>query len=85
MKSKEQLKKKLHELIDSIDDQDVLNILTEDVVPYIIKNRGIETEEEDDLTRDQQKKLETAIEEADRGETITEVEFKEAMARWLTK
>jgi len=39
----------------------------------------------DDLTDEEQKKLEEAIEEADKGETISEKEFKEAMAKWRTR
>ena len=75
----------MHEQIDSIEDEYILNILNEDIVPYIIKNREIEMEEKDDLTDNQQKKLNAAIKETDDGGTISEEEFKEAMARWLIK
>jgi methyl coenzyme M reductase gamma subunit len=85
MKSKKQLKQELHKLIDSIEDEHVLNVLNDDIVPYVIQNRAKEAEEEDDLTEDQLKELKEAIKEADRGETVSYGEFKKAMSRWLTK
>jgi methyl coenzyme M reductase gamma subunit len=85
MKSKKQLKQELHKLIDSIEDEHVLNVLNDDIVPYVIQNRAKEAEEEDDLTEDQLKELEEAIKEADRGETVSYGEFKKVMSRWLTK
>ena len=83
-KNKEELKKKLHELIDGIDDEHILNVLNEEVVPYVIENRTKELDdEEDELTEDQEKKLEQAIKEADEGKTISHEEFKRRMSRWL--
>lgn len=84
MKSKEELKKELHQLIDSIDDEHILNVLNEDVVPYVIDNRTRELDE-DDLTEEQEKELEKAIKEADAGETVSFEEFKKTMSRWLSK
>jgi predicted transcriptional regulator len=81
MKSKDELKKELHELIDSIEDEETLNMLHEDVVPYIA---GIATLE-DELTPEQQMELDEAIREADAGEVITLEEFYSRMARWRTK
>lgn len=86
----EELKKKLHELIDNIDDEHTLSVLNDDVVPYVIENRTKEADDEadeaeDNLTEEQLKKLDDAIKEADRGETISDEEFRKAMARWLTK
>src|SRR5687768_8006394 len=84
--NKEELKKKLHELIDSIDDEHTLNVLNEDVVPYVIENRTKEADEaEDDLTEEELKELDEAIEEVDRGETISFEsfdEFKKNMEEW---
>jgi adenine C2-methylase RlmN of 23S rRNA A2503 and tRNA A37 len=85
MKSKDKLKKKLHELIDSIDDEDLLKMLNEDIVPYIINNRVAELDAGDDLSKEEQKKLKAAIKEADRGETISHKEFKAAVAKWLAR
>ncbi len=85
MKSKKELKKKLHELIDSIDDEHVLSMLNEDIAPYAVKNRAKDANADDDLTEDQLEQLDRAIEEADRGETSSAEEFKRVMSRWLTK
>ena len=84
--NQEELKKKLHELIDSIDDEQTLSVLNEDVVPYVIENRTKESDDiEDYLTDEQLKDLDEAIAEADRGETISYEEFKKNMDEWLTK
>ena len=85
-RNQEELKKKLHELIDSIDDEHILNVLNEEVVPYVIENRKKELDEEDDdLTEEQLKELDEAIAEVDRGETITYEEFKKNMEEWRTR
>lgn len=39
MPSKEEIKKALHHLIDSIDDEDLLNQMVGDLVPYVIEFR----------------------------------------------
>jgi hypothetical protein len=88
-KNQEELKKKLHELIDSIDDEHTLSVLNEDVVPYVIENRTKEADEEadeaeDNLTEEQLKELDQAIKEADEGKTISYEEFKRRMSKWLT-
>ncbi|MBS1597633.1 MAG: hypothetical protein JST75_05375 [Bacteroidetes bacterium] len=84
MKSKENLKKKLFELIKNIDDEALLKTLNEDILPYIIQKHDTKTGEFDDLTREQQKKLKAAIAEADRGETVSQREFNKALAHWIT-
>jgi hypothetical protein len=85
-KNQEELKKKLHELIDSIDDEHTLSILNEDIVPYVIENRTKEKDEaDDDLTEEQLKELDEAIAEANRGETISYEEFKKNMEEWRTR
>jgi PHD/YefM family antitoxin component YafN of YafNO toxin-antitoxin module len=84
--NQEELKKKLHELIDSIDDEHTLNVLNEDIVPYVIENRTKEADDiEDNLTAEQLKDLDEAIAEADRGETISFDEFKKNMEEWRTR
>lgn len=82
MKSKQQMKEELHQLIDSIDDEQVLNVLNEELVPYVIQNSSLQTEE-DDLTPEQQQELEEALAEADSGETISFEEFKASMDKWV--
>lgn len=82
---KEELKQKLYKLIDSIEDEHVLNVLNEDIVPYVIENRTKEKDEEDDLTEEQLKELDEAIQEIERGETISWEELKKEMAAWRSK
>ena len=85
-KNKEELKKKLHELIDSIEDEHILSVLNEDIVPYVIENRSKEADDvEDGLTEEQLKELDEAIAEVDRGETISFEEFKKNMEEWRTR
>lgn len=85
MKSKEELKKALHNLIDSIEDEHVLNVLNEDIMPYVIKNRTKGIDAEDDLTEKQLSELDEAFKEMEAGEYATMADFRKAMSRWLTK
>jgi hypothetical protein len=81
MKTKEELKEELHKMIDSIEDESALNILKEDVVPYIINHRG-QNDFADDLSLEEELRLKQAIEQSENGETVTMEEFKEATKRW---
>ena len=78
MKSKKQLKEELHQLIDSIDDEQVLQTLNEDLVPYVAQKDAAS------LTTQQQQELEEAIAAADNGDTISFDEFKAGMDKWRT-
>ncbi len=69
MKSSEQLKKELHEYIDSIDDDETLWMVHEDVVEYLKKDAE-EIDEEDYLTQEQQKQLKEAVRQVEAGETV---------------
>jgi PHD/YefM family antitoxin component YafN of YafNO toxin-antitoxin module len=88
--NKEELKKKLHELIDGIEDEHILKVLNEDVIAYMITTMDGDTnededDEEDDLSDEQLKELDEAIAEVDRGETISfesYEEFKKNMEEW---
>ena len=87
-KNQEELKRKLHELIDSIEDEHTLSVLHEDIVPYVIENRTKEADKEADeveenLTEEQIKDLEDSIKQADEGKTMSYEEFKKRMSRWL--
>ena len=84
-KSKEDIKKELHKLIDSIDDDYVLNVLNEDIVPYAVKNRTRKQDEEDNLTEEQQKGLDEAIKQVEEGKMVDWGEYLKATARWRTK
>ncbi len=85
MKSKEELKKELHALIDSIDDEETLNVLHDDVVPFVIGSKVKESGAEEFLTPEQEKELEAAIKEADNGETISWEDFLNATKQWRIK
>ena len=84
MKTKEEIKKDLQLLIESIQDEYTLNILNDDIVPYIIESR-IGEQQEDILTEEQLKKLDNAIQQADEGKVINVEEFKKQMATWHIK
>ena len=85
MKSKQEIKDELHKLIDSIEDEDTLNVLNDDVVPYLIENRSKEEDAADDLTVAQEKELDESIREADAGEVVSWDEFLKETKRWHTK
>ncbi|MEP6952212.1 MAG: hypothetical protein ABI863_23175 [Ginsengibacter sp.] len=82
MKTAEQLKKELHEYIDSIDNKETLMMVHEEVAAYINDSVKELDKEEDDLTEEQEKDLEEAIRQADAGETVSEEEYRKATARW---
>ncbi len=83
MKSKQQIKEELHKLIDGIEDEHTLNVLNEDVVPYVIENKTMRAEEE--LTAEQQQRLQEAIKQAEEGKVIPLEEFYSKMKHWRTK
>ncbi len=85
MKTANQLKKELHEYIDSITDKETLMMVHEEVATYLKKDSEEHDEVEDYLTGDQEKELEEAIRQADSGETISFSEFKKKMKSWHTK
>ena len=84
MKTKQEIKDELHRLIDDIDDEHVLNVLNEDVVPYVIENRT-KKEDDDEMSEEEEKELDEAIRQADKGETATWDDFLKATERWRTK
>jgi hypothetical protein len=85
MKTAEQLKKELHEYIDSIDSKATLMMVHEDVSAYLKKETSNENDEDDELTEEQEKELDEAIRQADVGKTIGFDEFKRKMSGWHTK
>ena len=78
MKSKKQLKEELHQLIDNIDDEQILQTLNEDIIPYVT------TKDTEGLTAQQQQELKEAIAAADNGDTVSFDEFKASMDKWRT-
>lgn len=82
MKSSSQIKKELHEYIDSIDDEKTLMMVHEEVSSYL-KNDMMK--ENDELTKEQEKQLEEAIRQADAGETMPWEELKASLEEWRKK
>lgn len=75
-----ELKAKIHKLIDEIEDVEALNFLKEDAAVYANKE-----ETTDDLTEEQLKELQEALAEVDKGKTISYEEFKKHTAEWIKK
>jgi hypothetical protein len=72
-----ELKSKIYKLVDSIEDQNVLQMLMEDIAYYANKKDII-----DELNKEQLKELNEAISEADNNETIGWEDFKKEMNEW---
>ena len=85
MKSSDEIKKEIHEYIDRIEDEETLWTLHEDVAEYLKKETPVENEEEDYLTDEQEKQLDEAIKQADKGEVIDFDEFKRRVTSWHIK
>ena len=79
--SKEILRKKIHEMVDAIEDEAALNVLLEDAEVYTkpdaMKNDG--------LTPEQWSVIEQAREQIKSGQFKTYAAVKEHFAEWLTK
>ncbi len=74
------VKDKISMLLYEIEDEAVLNQLMEDVAFYASKNDIV-----DQLSADQLKELDKAIEEANNKETIPWDDFKKEMKEWKKK
>lgn len=74
------VKTKIYQLLETIEDEAVLNQVMEDVAFYAAKKDAV-----DELTVTQLKELDKAIEEADNKETITWGDFKKEMKEWKKK
>jgi hypothetical protein len=72
-----ELKSKIYQLIDSIEDENILQMLMEDVTYYANKKDIL-----DELSEDQLKELDEAISEADNNQTISWEDFKKEMNEW---
>ena len=73
----EEVRSKIYRLVDSIEDENVLQMVMEDVAYYAGKKDII-----DDLDADQLKELNEAVTEADNNETIDWNDFKKEMNEW---
>ncbi|MBS1918589.1 MAG: hypothetical protein JST87_20155 [Bacteroidetes bacterium] len=86
MKSKEQLKAELYKLIDSIDDEELLNSLNEDILPAIIENHSRPFSDEDHDIHDHEIiGLNAALEKPDTQEPVSPEEFKKMAEKWANK
>lgn len=81
--SKESLRNKLHEIVDSIEDEQVLNILMEDAVMY--QTRKPEEVDADGLTASQWTQIEESRQQIKDGNYKTYEEVKAHFDKWLTK
>ncbi|WP_462255440.1 hypothetical protein [Ferruginibacter sp.] len=82
--SKEDLKKELHHLIDTTDDEELLNIVKEDFVAYQTKaNKNFD--DLSDLSHEDRAELEELAEEDPDKDTISFEELKKEMNKWVSK
>ena len=72
-----EVKSKIYKIIDSIEDENTLQMLMEDV-SYYASNKDVAEE----LTKEQLRELDQAISEADNNETIDRKDFKKEMNEW---
>lgn len=81
--SKEKLKKELHELIDNMENEQLLNMVKEDIVAY----QKTETAFDDlsDLNPAERAELEELANEDPDKDTISFDEFKKEISEWVSK
>ena len=72
-----EVKSKIYQLIDSIDDENILQMVVEDVT-YYASNKDITNE----LSKKQLKELDEAISEVDNNETLDWDDFKKEINEW---
>ena len=72
-----EVKSKLYSLVDTIEDENILQMVMEDVA-YYASDKDVAAE----LTKEQLKELDEAISEADNNETTDWNDFKKEMNEW---
>ncbi len=82
--SKEELKKELHHLIDTTDDEELLNMVKEDIVTYQSKSNKNFDNLSDLSPEDRAELEELAAEDPDK-DTISFEELKKEMNKWVFK
>lgn len=82
MKTPEEIKRELHEYIDSIDDEKTLMMVHEEVSSYLIKEIADEDEE---LTEQQISEIGKGLAQIEKGETVDWNTYLKATERWHTK
>ena len=72
-----EIKSKIYQLVDSIKDENILQMVMEDVAYYASDKDVV-----DELTKEQLKELDEAVSEADKNETMDWNDFKKEMSEW---
>jgi hypothetical protein len=83
MKATNTLKEQLHSLIDSIEDEQVLKVLNDDIVPFVI-NSHVENKEspDDNLSPEEIAELDAAYKKMEAEDIATMTRFREAMSKY---
>ncbi len=76
------MKAAIHEKIDQLNDETVLQMLEEAIITY---SSSSEKDILDELTPEQQKRLKKSVEQANDGKTIPDDEVKQKAKEWLSK
>ncbi|MEP7253827.1 MAG: hypothetical protein ABI683_15650 [Ginsengibacter sp.] len=82
MKTPEEIKKELHEYIDSINDEETLMMVHEEVTAYLKKDMA---DEEEELTEEEILEIRKGLKQIEEGETIDWDTYLKATSRWHTK
>ena len=85
MKTKAQLKAELNKLIDSIDDEELLNLLNDEIIPAIIENHSQPFSEDDENDSHEEQGivgLNDALTQTNNLDPITPEEFKKLTEKW---
>jgi hypothetical protein len=81
MQSKAGLKKELHVLTDSVEDDKTLSMQAGSIIPDAVISK---TDILDELSEEQQKDLELSVRESENGDNYTMEEFEAIAERWRT-
>ncbi|MEO8569350.1 MAG: hypothetical protein ABI419_09440 [Ginsengibacter sp.] len=84
MKTAEEIKRELHEYIDSITDEETLMQVHEEVASYLKKDFE-EKIEEDELSVEQISEIQKGLKQIEIGETVDWTTYLNATTRWHTK
>ena len=76
--SKEEIKQKIHNLIDEMDDETALQMLYEDAVEY----KASSSVETDELTEEQWFEIDKGLEQIENGQTYTTTEVVQHLKEW---
>ena len=77
-----QLKEKIYNQIDELDDETALQMLEEAVSAFVSPSKA---DILDELNEDQQRRLQESIQQADEGKLLTYEEVKQKSKEWLSR